>query len=110
MGGETLYRGGEGPVDTCNGNNMRNPLYKRLCRGRGGGLRQTEDYNGYRQEGFGPMHMTVRRGERCSTDLAYLEPARKRPNLTVVTEAEVDKLVLSGQAVTGVRYQRDGRT
>ena len=54
------------------------------------------------------MHMTVRRGERCSTDWAYLAPARKRPNLTVVTEAEVDTLTLSGKQVTGVRYQRRG--
>jgi choline dehydrogenase len=97
MGGADAYRGGEGPVDTCNGNNMKNPLYTAfIAAGEEAGYGRTEDYNGYRQEGFGPMHMTVRRGERCSTDWAYLAPARKRPNLTVVTEAEVDKLTLSG--------------
>ena len=109
-GVRTLYRGGEGPVDTCNGNNMRNPLYEAfVAAGEEAGYGKTEDYNGYRQEGFGPMHMTVRRGERCSTDLAYLEPARKRSNLTVVTEAEVDTLILSDQRVTGVRYHRRGQ-
>ncbi len=110
MGGEDRWRGGAGPVDTCNGNNMRNPLYRAfIAAGEEAGYGLTEDYNGYRQEGFGPMHMTVRRGERCSTDLAYLEPARRRSNLTVITEAEVDALVLSGQRVTGVRYQRSGQ-
>ena len=109
MGGDDAYRGGEGPVDTCNGNNMKNPLYTAfIAAGEEAGYGRTEDYNGYRQEGFGAMHMTVRRGERCSTDWAYLAPARKRPNLTVVTEAEVDKLTLSGKQVTGVRYQRRG--
>ena len=109
MGGEDPYRGGEGPVDTCNGNNMKNPLYTAfIAAGEEAGYGRTEDYNGYRQEGFGAMHMTVRRGERCSTDWAYLAPARKRPNLTVVTEAEVDKLILSGKQVRGVWYQRRG--
>ena len=110
MGGEDTLSRRRRPVDTCNGNNMRNPLYEAfVAAGEEAGYGKTEDYNGYRQEGFGPMHMTVRRGERCSTDLAYLEPARKRSNLTVVTEAEVDTLILSDQRVTGVRYHRRGQ-
>ena len=55
------------------------------------------------------MHMTVRGGERCSTDLAYLEPARRRPNLTVITEADVDRLTFSGMRVTGARYRLGGQ-
>ena len=108
MGGDT-YRGGTGPLTTCNGNDMRNPLYQAFIdAGREAGYGVTEDYNGYRQEGFGPMHMTVRGGERCSTDLAYLEPARRRPNLTVITEANVDRLTFSGMRVTGARYRLGG--
>ena len=108
MGGDT-YRGGTGPLTTCNGNDMRNPLYQAFIdAGREAGYGVTEDYNGYRQEGFGPMHMTVRGGERCSTDLAYLEPARRRPNLTVITEADVDRLTFSGMRVTGARYRLGG--
>lgn len=110
MDGGDTYRGGSGPVDTCNGNNMRNPLYKAFIdAGREAGYGVTEDYNGYRQEGFGPMHMTVRNGERCSTDLAYLEPVRRRPNLTILTKVEVNKLAFSGLRVTGVQYRRDGQ-
>ena len=55
------------------------------------------------------MHMTVRNGERCSTDLAYLTPARGRANLTVVTEADVDRLTFSGMRVTGARYRIGGQ-
>ena len=109
MGGDT-YRGGAGPLTTCNGNDMRNPLYQAFIdAGREAGYGVTEDYNGYRQEGFGPMHMTVRDGERCSTDLAYLEPARRRPNLTVITDANVDRLTFSGMRVTGARYRLSGQ-
>ncbi len=111
MAGADPYRGGDGPVDTCNGNNMRNPLYRAFIdAGDEAGYGKTEDYNGFRQEGFGPMHMTVRRGERCSTDLAYLKTARERPNLTVVTCAEVERLEMSGQRVIGVCYQRRGQS
>ena len=109
MGGADDYRGGSGPLSTCNGNNMSNPLYQAFIdAGREAGYGVTDDYNGYRQEGFGPMHMTVRRGERCSTDLAYLAPARRRANLTVITEAEVDRLTFAGLTVTGLRYRQKG--
>lgn len=109
MGGADDYRGGSGPLSTCNGNNMSNPLYQAFIdAGREAGYGVTDDYNGYRQEGFGPMHMTVRRGERCSTDLAYLAPARRRANLTVITEAEVDRLTFTGLTVTGLRYRQKG--
>ena len=106
------YRGGSGPLSTCNGNGMRNPLYQAFIdAGRQAGYGETSDYNGYRQEGFGPMHMTVRNGERCSTDLAYLTPARRRDNLTVITNAEVEHLVLEHKRVVGVRFRcRSGDT
>jgi choline dehydrogenase len=110
MTGGDAYRGGSGPLTTCNGNDMRNPLYQAFIdAGREAGLGVREDYNGHRQEGFGPMHMTVRNGERCSTDLAYLTPTRGRANLTVVTEADADRLTFSGMRVTGVRYRIGGQ-
>ena len=75
--GADEYRGGDGPVDTCNGNNMHNPLYKAFIdAGREAGYGVTEDYNGYRQEGFGPMHMTVRDGERCSHTASRCDEVR----------------------------------
>jgi choline dehydrogenase len=66
------------------------------------------DFNGAEQEGFGRFDHTVRDGVRCSTSLAFLEPARRRPNLTIAANATVLGLVLEGTAVRGVRYAQDG--
>ena len=80
------YRGGEGPLATCNGNEMKNPLYRAFVEaGVEAGYLATDDYNGHRQEGFGAMHMTVKDGVRWSTANAYLKPAAARANLKVVS-------------------------
>ncbi len=62
-------------------------------------------FNGGDSTGAGHYQVTVRDRVRCSTALAFLEPARARPNLTVVTGALVTGLVLDGTRVTGVRYR-----
>ena len=104
------YRGDEGPLAVNNGNNMQNPLYRAFIEaGVDAGYLETADYNGFNQEGFGPMHMTVKNGVRWSTANAYLRPAMKRPNLTVLTGAKVQKLVFEGKSVTGLSYRRNGK-
>ncbi len=108
-GGGDQYRGGDGPLDTCNGNEMANPLYRAFIEaGREAGYLETADYNGYQQEGFGPMHMTVRNGVRASAANAYLKPVRGRDNLTVVTGALTERIVLEGKRAVGVVYERNG--
>ncbi|NDO82876.1 choline dehydrogenase [Citrobacter sp. NCU1] len=103
------YRGSEGPLSTNNGNNMQNPLYGAWVEaGAQAGYIKTDDTNGYMQEGFGAMHMTVKNGVRWSTANAYLRPAMTRPNLTVVTHAMTRKLVLAGKRVVGVEYEQGG--
>ena len=110
MGGGDDYRGGDGPLDTNNGNGMQNPLYRSFINaGREAGYPLTDDYNGYRQEGFGPMHMTVSKGARCSTARAYLAPARSRANLDVRTGVIVDRIVFEGRTATGVSFSAGGR-
>jgi len=111
VGGADDYRGDNGPLATCAGNGMAlNPLYEAFIRaGVEAGYPHTPDYNGYRQEGFGPMHMTVRGGVRESAASAYLRPAMGRRNLRVVTSAMTEKIVLQDGAATGVRYRRGGR-
>ena len=111
MAGGDEYRGGEGPLSTCNGNNMKNPLYRAFIdAGCQAGYGKTADYNGFRQEGFGPMHMTVRNGERCSTRLAYLDPARSRKNLRIIDRATAEGIEFDGLTATGVTYGRGGQT
>ena len=108
-GGSDAYRGGDGPVHVQRARGW-NALYGTFIEaGRQAGYPVTEDMNGYQQEGFGWMDMTVRDGRRVSTANAYLHPARGRPNLTVVTGATVARLLLEGKRCIGVAYRRHGR-
>jgi len=103
------YRGGDGPLHTCNGNGMANPLYQAFIdAGREAGYPATADYNGYQQEGFGRMDMTVRGGVRSSTANAYLRPARSRTNLVVESGALSHRVLLEGKRAVGVEYEKDG--
>ncbi|MDW6002452.1 choline dehydrogenase [Vibrio mangrovi] len=109
-GGGDQYRGHDGPVATCNGNDMQlNPLYAAFIRaGVDAGYPETKDYNGYQQEGFGPMHMTVDRGVRASTANAYLKRALKRPNLTLIKNVVARKILLDGKRATGIEFEHNG--
>jgi len=108
--GEDDYRGGKGPITVCNGNNMQNPLYRAFIEaGRQAGYGHTEDYNGYRQEGFGRMDMSVRDGVRCSTALGYLKPALKRSNLELKMHALTTRVIMEGKKAVGVEYEQNGK-
>ncbi len=109
-GGGDDYRGDSGPLHTSRGT-MRNPLYHAfIAAGEQAGYARTADMNGYRQEGLGPMDMTVHRGRRWSTANAYLKPARSRENLAVATRALATRLLLDGRRVRGVEYRQGGVT
>jgi choline dehydrogenase len=107
--GSDEYRSQDGPLAVNNGNNMQNPLYRAFIEaGQEAGYMKTDDYNGRQQEGFGPMHMTVRNGVRWSAANAYLKPALQRPNLTVITGALTQRILLDGKRASGVEFTRDG--
>ncbi len=110
-GGEDEYRGGDGPVGTCNGNHMKlNPLYQAFINaGHQAGYPLTDDYNGYQQEGFGPMHMTVKGGVRANTSSAHLRIALKRPNLTLASGVLSRRILLENKFAVGVEYQHKGQ-
>ena len=108
-GAADAYRGDSGPVATSHGRKW-NPLYEAFIEaGRQAGYAVSADLNGERQEGFGPLDMTVRDGVRSSTANAYLRPAMKRPNLKVVTRALATGIAFDGRRAAGVHYRRDGR-
>lgn len=103
--GADTWRGSDGPLTVSTGNNMQNPLYRAFVKaGTEAGYPHTEDYNGYQQEGFGAMQMTVKDGVRWSTANAYLRPAMARENLTVKTGVTVLKVKLTSNIATGVVY------
>ena len=102
------YRGSDGPLHTSYGT-LKNPLHQAwLDAAREAGYPLTADYNGYQQEGFGRMDMTVHQGVRWSAANAYLRPAMKRSNVTVVTHALATRLLVENGAATGVKYERGG--
>lgn len=108
--GEDAYHGQGGPLAVSQGNGMKNPLYRAFIEaGVEAGYPATPDCNGARQEGFGPMHMTVKDGVRWSAANAYLKPVLSRKNLTVMTGVLVTRVLLEGRRATGVIYQRRGR-
>jgi choline dehydrogenase len=109
--GADQYRSSGGPVGVCNGNNMKNPLYRAFIEaGRQAGYGETEDYNGYRQEGFCRMDMSVRDGVRSSTANAYLKPALNRGNLHLQMHALTTRVLLEGKRAVGVEYRQQGKT
>ncbi len=61
--------------------------------------------NGFQQEGFGDMDMTVAGGRRCSTANAYLRPAMRRANFAVHTHALATRILFEGRRAVGVRYR-----
>jgi choline dehydrogenase len=115
-GGADTYRGGDGPLSTNNGNDMTyNPLYQAFIdAGNQAGYGETADYNGHRQEGFGPMHMTVKNGVRASTSNAYLRRAMQRPNLTLKTGVLSHKVLFEsnkaeGKKAVGIEFSKKGQ-
>jgi choline dehydrogenase-like flavoprotein len=75
------------------------------------GLEPNQDFNGPEQDGVGWYQVTQRDGLRCSTSVAYLHPVLERPNLTVETNAYVNRLLVENGRVVGVEVdQRDALT
>lgn len=107
--GGNAYRGGDGPLSTSYGP-LDNPLHQAwLDAAQQAGYSLTEDYNGYAQEGFGRMDMTVRNGTRCSAAKAYLYEARKRRNLHVIEHALATRILFEGTRAVGVEYEQVGK-
>lgn len=104
--GPNDYHGGDGPVSVTTPKAGNNPLFHAMVdAGVQAGYPRTDDLNGYQQEGFGPMDRTVTpQGRRASTARGYLDQARARPNLTIVTHATTDRILFDGKRASGVSY------
>ncbi|KIG10011.1 choline dehydrogenase [Caballeronia concitans] len=109
--GPNEYHGGDGPVHVTTSKPGNNPLFAAMVEaGVQAGYARTDDLNGYRQEGFGPMDRTVTaNGRRASTARGYLDRARHRANLTIVTHATTDRVLFSGKRAIGVAYLESGQ-
>ncbi len=106
-GGDKEWRGTDGPLHVTRGP-RKNPLFEAFVRaGEQAGFETTDDYNGEKQEGFGPFEQTVYRGRRWSTANAYLRPALKRANLTM-HQCLARRIVIEDGRATGVEVERGG--
>jgi choline dehydrogenase len=72
------------------------------------GLPRLEDFNRGLAEGCGYVHVTQRRGRRCSAARAFLRPVMNRPNLTVLTGAQTSKIMIKEGRAVGVEFMREG--
>lgn len=107
--GASEFHGGDGPLRVTRAT-LDNPAARAwLEAGREAGYPTSADHNGADCEGFGAAERTIFRGRRVSTAVAYLRPARRRPNLTVVTRARVQKVLLDKSRAIGVEYRRGRR-
>ena len=101
-GGDPHWRGTDGPLHVSRGP-RKNPLFHAFVEaGRQAGYEITKDYNGEKQEGFGPFEQTVHKGRRWSAANAYLRPAQKTGNCTLVNGL-AEKIVIEDGRATGVR-------
>ncbi len=104
----TEWRGKTGPLHVTRGL-RENPLYQAFVEaGQQAGFETTQDYNGEKQEGFGPMEQTVWQGRRWSTANAYLRPALATGRVTV-HRCLAERVVIDEGRATGVEVSRGGR-
>ena len=108
-GGDPAWRGSSGPLNVQRGSRS-NPLHAAFEQaGRQAGFEATSDYNGEKQEGFGPMDQTVRNGQRWSAANAYLKPALRSRNIRLV-RAFARRVIMDGRRAVGVEVDIGGRT
>ena len=104
-GGEDTFRGANGPLKVHRPT-PKDPLSIAFIKaGVEAGYPATEDISGYCQEGYGVFDSTISNGERWSAARGYLNPAKSRPNLTVITKARVQRIVFGGKQAKGVTYK-----
>jgi choline dehydrogenase len=103
-GGEDGWRGTSGPLHVQRGP-RKNLLYGAFIEaGKEAGFELTQDYNGAKQEGFGAMEQTIHHGRRWSAANAYLRPALKRKNVSLLG-GFARRVVIENQRAVGVEIE-----
>jgi len=98
------FHGGDGPLRVSNARSS-NPLFRAFMQaGLEAGFPQTQDFNGFQQEGFGPYQLTIHEGRRWSAARGYLTPILGRKNLTIESNAHVSRILFDGKRVNGVEF------
>ncbi|HSQ94999.1 MAG TPA: GMC family oxidoreductase N-terminal domain-containing protein [Croceibacterium sp.] len=103
------YHGGDGPVHISRMEGLELLWEPLLAAAHAAGIPYCDDPNGPEQDGISRMESTVYQGRRVSSARAYLHPARDRANLTIETDALVQRIVVRGGRAIGVQYVRRGQ-
>jgi len=106
--GATDLHGAGGPLSVIDGRSRYRTCEAFIEAGRELGLVLNEDFNGPEQDGVGWYQVTQRAGMRCSAAVAYLHPVLGRENLTLLTGAHVNRVLLEGNRAAGVQVDRQG--
>ncbi|MCJ8286424.1 choline dehydrogenase [Halomonas sp.] len=104
------YHGADGPLKVSDLRLRREIAERFIEAAKASGIPENHDVNGPSQEGVGYFQQTSYKGFRCSTAKAFLRPALKRPNLTLVKRAHCQRLLLEGKRVVGVEYRQGQST
>jgi choline dehydrogenase len=107
--GADPYHGTEGPLKVSDLRLRREIAERFIEAAKAAGIPENRDVNGATQEGVGYFQQTSYKGFRCSTAKAFLRPAQKRTNLTIIKRAHCQRLLLEGKRVVGVEYSRAGQ-
>lgn len=110
--GADEFHGADGPMSVTNMRVHRDVCHALIKGAEELGIPPNDDFNGASQEGAGYFQLTARNGRRCSTAVAYLNPARQRANLTIVTHALARQLLFdptNEHRVTGITYGVKGK-
>ena len=108
--GGDCFRGDKGPLYVDDVGISYHEICGRFIRaGEHCGLTHNKDFNGASQGGVGLYQITAKNGLRMSAAKAYLRPALKRPNVTLITRAHAARVIFNGKTATGIEYLHHGQ-
>ena len=108
--GADHYRGTGGPIHVTDCTSRPQLLTDRfLAAGQQAGFAYNKDFNGASQEGVGVYQINTKGGWRMSAARAFLRPALKRKNVTLITEAQATKILFEGKRASGIEVERHGQ-
>ena len=107
---DATYHGQNGPLNIAppRANNRLNTAFLNAAKTAGFAL--NADFNGAEQSGFGYYTFTQKNGERASAEAAYLNPIRARPNLTILPNCKVSRILMESKKAIGVEWVKDSKT
>lgn len=108
--GADAYHGVGGPLSVSDQSEPHPLCDAFILASQQAGHPRNDDFNGAQQEGAGYFQTTSRRGRRCSAAVAYLNPAKARKNLKIVTHAHVARVLFQGRRAVGVEWRDRGET